>query len=262
MSARICDWCRSPLPAGAAPRTRFCHRKCRQAHWRARAVSLMEGDARPLRVGYFDPPFPGMSRKYYGDESTYGGEVDHRALASLVTRYDGWAISTSESTLSQVLPLFADFPERVRIAPWVKPIGVSSQTRGPHNTWEPVIYKPARLVRPGKRDWLRAMPARGGGSELVGRKPIAFYRWLFELLGMAPQDSFHDLYPGSKMGSRAWAAVSGSGSRRVPSDAPDRETMDRGRGAIGMPPITDEQWERLSLLQERDDHEGRTDGGG
>jgi hypothetical protein len=215
--ARLCLWCRTPLPADAPSRSRFCQKRCRQSHWRARAVSLMEGDDRPRRVGYFDPPYPGFAERLYGDEPTYGGEVDHGELAKLVVRYDGWALSTSAKSLRDVLPLF---PAEARVAAWVKPIGVSGATRGPHSAWEPIIYQPARLVRPGKRDWLRAMPARGGDSELPGRKPRAFYCWLFELLGMAPQDSFADLYPGSKMGSRCWSAVSGSRSRRVPGDAP------------------------------------------
>jgi hypothetical protein len=175
----------------------------------------MEGDDTPRRVGYADPPYPDTAERWYGDEDTFLGEVDHRALLGQLVRYDGWALSTSARALRRVLPLC---PPEARVAAWVKPIGVPRVTRGPHSRWEPVIYVPARLVQPGKRDWLRAMPARGGDSSLPGRKPVAFYRWLFELLGMAPQDSLADLYPGSKMGSRCWAAVSGSRSRRVLGD--------------------------------------------
>ncbi len=214
--ARRCDWCRTPLPDDAPSRTRFCQQRCRQSFWRARAVSLMEGnDGRPRRIGYGDPPYPGMAWRCYGKEANYHGEVDHAALLAVLTRYDGWALSTSSRALRTVLPFC---PPEADVASWVKPIGAPSSARGPCSRWEPVIYVPARRVQPGRRDWLRAMPARGGDSELVGRKPHAFYSWLFELLGMAPGDDFVDLYPGSKMGSRSWRALEQGGSRRVLGD--------------------------------------------
>lgn len=210
MARRICDWCRRPLATGCHPLTRFCNRRCRQAHWRARAVALMEGgDGKPRRIAYADPPYPELAEQCYGDEPNYHGEVDHAALMGVLAGYDGWALSTSMRALREVLPLA---PPEARVAAWVKPIGVSSKTRGPHNRWEPVIYLPARWLQPGKRDWLRATPARGGDSELLGRKPVAFYRWLFGLLGMLPGDHFGDLYPGSQMGSRCWRAINAGGS--------------------------------------------------
>ena len=132
--------------------------------------------ARPLRFAYADPPYPGRARKYYGDQPTFAGEVDHAALiASLTTSYDGWALSTSEDALRWILPLC---PEGARVCPWVKPIGAAPATYGLHNTWEPLIVVQGRRLRPGRRDWLRAMPARGGG-DLPGRKPIAFCAFLF-----------------------------------------------------------------------------------
>ncbi len=180
----------------------------------------MEGADGPRRIGYADPPYPGMARRCYGDQPNYAGEVDHEALVAHLLTFDGWALSTSAKTLRQVLLLC---PPDVGVAAWVKPIGVSSKTRGPHNTWEPVIYRPARLRQPGLRDWIRAMPARGGDSRLLGRKPRRFSLWLFELLGMAPGDAFVDLFPGTEGVSRAWAAASlqASGdevSRRVLGD--------------------------------------------
>jgi hypothetical protein len=87
-----------------------------------------------------------------------------------------------------------------------------------------VIYLPARLRQPGLRDWIRAMPARGGDSRLLGRKPRRFSLWLFELLGMAPGDTFVDLFPGSEDVSRAWAAA----SRGAHGDEPSRRVLDDG----------------------------------
>lgn len=203
--ARRCGWCREPLPATLRPDSLFCGKACRQAAWRARRVSLLEHAEDRLIIAYADPPYPGTARRYYRDQPNFRGEVDHPRLLSLLQHFDGWALSTSEKALRRLLPLC---PEGVRTAPWCKPIGVSRKTRGPHNAWEALIYKPARLVRPGVRDWLSAKPARHGG-DLHGRKPIAYVRWMFQLLGMAPGDCLVDLFPGTGIASNAWAQFSG-----------------------------------------------------
>lgn len=195
---RRCLWCRSLLEQA---QERWCSKKCRQTAWRFRRLSVVEDlDDTPKRLAYADPPYPGLSRKYYRDEPTYAGEVDHVRLLERLATYDGWALSTSAKALRDVLPLC---PPDVRVCSWVKPIGASSRTRGLHNTWEPLIVMPARLRRPGRRDWLSAMPARGGGS-LPGRKPIRFCSWLFGLLGAVPADSLDDLFPGTGVVSRAF----------------------------------------------------------
>lgn len=167
---------------------------------------MEERDACSLRLAYADPPFPGMSG-LYSDQPDFDGEVDHAELVSLLRGYDGWALSTSEKTLARVLALC---PPGVRIGAWVKPIGALPLTRGPHNTWEPVIYSPARRLRPGKRDWLLAQPARGGDSSLIGRKPIAFATWIFGLLGSQPRDALADLFPGSGLVGRCWRECGGA----------------------------------------------------
>jgi len=100
--------------------------------------------------------------------------------------------------------------EDVRTASWVKPHGVSGKTRGTHNAWEPVLYKPARRCQPGRRDWILTPNARKGGSSLPGRKPRKFCTWLFELLGMAAGDELVDKFPGSEMVTRCWRAANGS----------------------------------------------------
>lgn len=190
----------------------YCSRRCRQSGFRLRRrAALGDGWAAPGRFAYADPPYPGLSAKYYGDEPTFAGEVDHRALvASLeASGYAGWALSTSAKALRDVLPLC---PEGARVCAWVKPIGVPTATRGIHSTWEPVIVVGGRQRPPGVRDWLRAMPARFGG-ELMGRKPLAFCAWLFDLLGMAPGDELVDVFPGTGIVGRAWAELSSSADR-------------------------------------------------
>lgn len=220
---RRCRWCRELLSATAPPFQSFCGKACRQSHWRARRVSLMEAtDGRPLRLAYGDPPYPGTSRKYYRDEPTFAGEVDHAALIAELVTYDGWALSTSAKALRFVLPLC---PPETRVASWVKPKGVSRKTRGPHNSWEPVLFVPARRRSPGFPDYLIAHAARHGGT-LPGRKPRRFWAFLFQLLGAAPGDSFDDKFPGTGGGSRHWQAVSAGASSPGQGDSSPMEDAD------------------------------------
>ena len=60
-----------------------------------------------MRFAYADPPYPGQSKRLYGDHPDYAGEVDHTALVDrLVSEYpDGWALSTSVEALRGVLVL-------------------------------------------------------------------------------------------------------------------------------------------------------------
>jgi len=223
VSARLCGWCRTaPL---TDVRAIYCSRRCRQTAFRLRrSAALGDGWATPGRFAYADPPYPGLSAKYYRDESTFAGEVDHRALvASLeASGYAGWALSTSAKALRDVLPLC---PVGARVCAWVKPIGVPTATRGIHSTWEPVIVVGGRQRPPGVRDWLRAMPARFGG-ELMGRKPLAFCAWLFDLLGLQPGDELVDASPGALR----------NGSGEVPSSeySTDASPMPTADGSAGV----------------------------
>lgn len=202
--ARFCGWCSRQLIATTS-KARFCSQVCRQWAFRIRRRhQVSTHNAKPLKIAYADPPYPGMSARFYKGQSSYAGEVDHAALiSSLVDRFDGWALSTGAYALRDILPLC---PPQARICAWVKPIGAFPKTYGLHNTWEPLIVVPGRALRPGKRDWLAAQPARNGG-ELPGRKPLAFCGWLFDCLGMLPGDHFEDLFPGSGIVGRAWAEI-------------------------------------------------------
>ncbi len=205
-----CSWCRRDLEA-TTTRRRFCGQRCRQAAFRLRRSSeTLERTSRPLVFAYADPPYPGFAKKLYRRR-----EVDHRALLRSLelSDYAGWALSTSARALREILPLC---PERARVCAWVKPIGVSSKTRGLHNTWEPVIVVPGRELEPGVRDWFSAQPARGNGT-LCGRKPLAFCSWLFRALGMLQGDQLVDLFPGTGIVSRAWKELAGE---KVPSLTP------------------------------------------
>jgi hypothetical protein len=216
LQERRCVWCRQELGATAKPTARFCGQRCRQTAFRLRRRRQTEADAEgPMSFAYADPPYPGMARRFYANQPTFAGEVDHaKLIASLRTSYDGWALSTSAAALRDVLPLC---PAGARVCPWVKPHGASPLTYGIHNCWDPVIVVGGRRRRPGVRDWLSALPARGGGT-LPGRKPIAFCAWLFDLLGMAAGDSLDDLFPGTGVVSAAWREASAvAGRRGLPS---------------------------------------------
>lgn len=214
---RQCAWCRSGL-LSTTPSARFCGRRCRQAAFRLRRRGCLSGpgDDGPLRFAYADPPYPGTARRFYRDQPDYAGEVDHAALIATLLRggYAGWALSTSARALRDVLPLC---PPGARVCAWVKPHGASPLTFGIHNCWEPLIVVSGRHRRPGIRDWLSALPARGGGN-LPGRKPIAFCSWLFRLLGMQPGDELVDLFPGTGIVTAAWRELSSRSSATSPND--------------------------------------------
>jgi len=202
---KLCAWCRTKPVED--PRARFCGRKCRQAAWRLRRRRTTDAQQdRPMVMAYADPPYVGLAAKYYRDEPTFAGEVDHAALISSLeaSGYDGWALSASAKSLRQLLPLC---PPEARVCAWIKPIGACPLTYGLHSLWEPLIVVSGRRLRPGVSDVLRAQPARGGGS-LPGRKPIAFASWLFDCLGLLPGDRIVDIFPGTGVIGRAWDELS------------------------------------------------------
>lgn len=153
---------------------------------------------------YVDPPYPGESKRHYGNHPDYAGEVDHAALiASLVSDYpDGWALSTKSTALRDLLPLC---PPTVRVAAWVKPFASFKPGVNPAYAWEPVIFSGGRKRDRSVntvRDWVSACITLQRGTH--GAKPDAFCYWLFTLLGMQRGDTLVDLYPGSGAVSDAW----------------------------------------------------------
>lgn len=214
-----CRWCLEALAPGRRADAQFCPGEaCRQAAYRVRKRWKVEvSNGRPRRFGYADPPFPGLAKRRYGGEPDYAGEVD---LAELIPRldreYDGWALSTSAAAVLRVGPLC---PDAVRPCAWVKPIAPSPRSFGLHNTWEVLLVKPGRRLRPATRDFLIAQPARGG---LPGTcpfpKPEEFCVWLFRVLGMQPGDALDDLYPGSGIVSACWREISRQPSSGSASD--------------------------------------------
>jgi hypothetical protein len=126
-----------------------CSVRCRQARHRfTRTVGQGVARGRPPRLAYADPPYPGNAHLYRGHRD-YAGEVDHAALITHLTTYDGWALSTSAPALPAVLALC---PPGVRVAAWHKGAR-TTPSRHPLNAWEPVLLSRRALdedrPRPG-----------------------------------------------------------------------------------------------------------------
>lgn len=246
---RICAWCRGPIRAAARRDAITCSTSCRQARNRfVQGVGTpppVEG-GHPLRLAYADPPYPGLSRRYYSEHRDYAGEVDHAELvASLAADYDGWALSTSAAALPAILPLC---PPGVRVAAWHRGER-PTRSRGPLNGWEPVLFAGGRLhvsrgstsdasavveLDASRPDRAHVGDRHATGSDasglprrvdslvyrpgarttdpgrVVGAKPAVFIRWVFDLLGALPGDEFVDVFPGSGGVGRAWEMYAGA----------------------------------------------------
>lgn len=237
---RVCAWCRGQIPATARRDALCCSVRCRQARHRftrtvGRAGAVAPG--RALRLAYADPPYPGNAR-LYRDHPDYGGEVDHAALIARLTGYDGWALSTSATALPAVLALC---PPGVRVAAWHRGER-PTHSYGPLNAWEPVIYHGGRPGDASGTATARRVDSLVHGvapmttlpGRVIGTKPAAFCRWVFDLLGAAPGDTLDDLFPGSGAVTRAWHAY--TGGHPDPSPEAPRDASHRARGDASRQP--------------------------
>ncbi len=151
-----------------------------------------------MKIAYADPPYLGCAHRYPEKQ-----EVDHRELIErLCQEYDCWALSSSSNSLKFILTFC---PDDVRIAAWVKPFCSFKPNVNPAYAWEPVIFWHPRSrarAEPTVRDWVSANITLRKG--IVGAKPPEFCFWLFNLLGMQPDDEFHDLFPGTGIVTECW----------------------------------------------------------
>ena len=172
-----------------------------------------------MRAAYADPPYPGNGHRY-----EHGKEVNHRILINwLDNEFESWALSTGSRSLQDVLALC---PPGVRVCPWVKPYWGLRYNVRIQWAWEPVIVKSSRTglstaaIKSGRarwvKDWLETLPTgryftKGGGQapaqRILGEKPAAFCRWVFELLGLEPGDELVDVFPGSGAVMEAFEGV-------------------------------------------------------
>lgn len=174
-----------------------------------------------MRLAYADPPYPGKANRYPENE-----EVDHQALIERLAEYDGWALSTDETSLQYVLGLC---PPKVRVLAWCRP-NCSPFYPFPFAAWEPVICVPAR---PRDMDAVRSyaeITTVGGHMEREnyrGQKPRAFCEWIIRCLGAKPEDTLDDLFPGSGVMGDAFDRFCRQGTLAVPEHHrnPGRKAM-------------------------------------
>ncbi len=221
-----CDWCAKPLPPRSRRDRKTCSKSCRQARHRFRIGQASRDDRlRPMRFAYADPPYPGLSRKYYNDREVSPARIVSHLEAG---PYDGWALSTSSRALQDVLSLC---PRGVRVGVWVRPTRRIRAT-APLRAWEPVIFSGGRPLEPVVQDLCDVLTWGGRQHShpgaLVGMKPAAFCEWVFRMLGAVVGDVLDDIYPGSGAVGRAWRLYQGTATP-APSDIPSRlqESMNR-----------------------------------
>jgi hypothetical protein len=146
-----------------------------------------------MQIAYADPPYIGQAKKHYGSEAK---EVNHSLLIDHLQKFDGWALSCSSPSLKEILPLC---PDQVRVCAWVKPFASFKPNVTLAYTWEPILMVPARKRScdlPTVRDYVSCNITLK--RDISGAKPEGFCFWLFEALGMWKDDTFFDLFPGSK----------------------------------------------------------------
>jgi hypothetical protein len=173
-----------------------------------RDVSRVDELLQARRLAYADPPYPGKAH-YYRGHPDYAGEVDHGELLSRLATYDGWALSTSARSLPAVLALAVAQDLEVRVAAWVRGPRPRATARHALSAWEPVIYLPvaSSSTRSARRvDVLThgVSPMHTLPTRVIGAKPAAFCRWVFDLVGATPTDTLDDLYPGSGIVGKTW----------------------------------------------------------
>lgn len=157
-----------------------------------------------MRFAYADPPYLGMGKRYDHPESAVYDTIDghHALIRRLYDEFpDGWAYSLSSTSLRALLPLCR---EDVRVGAWVKPWCSFKPGVNPAYAWEPVIWRGGRKRQrrePKVRDWVSVVAHQSG---FFGSKPPEFCWWLFNSLGMQPEDDFVDMFPGSNAVGRAW----------------------------------------------------------
>ena len=164
-----------------------------------------------MRFAYADPPYPGHTkRKLYAADPNCA-EVNHRILFGYLCDEfpDGWALSTSSSTLHGVLPLA---PRETRVMAWTKTFASFKPGVNPGYAWEPLLVLGGRKLGrdiPTVRDWVACRITLKKGCP--GAKPPEFCRWLFSVLGAEIGDELADIFPGSGAVSAEWERFQAQG---------------------------------------------------
>jgi hypothetical protein len=173
---------------------------------------------RKMRFAYADPPYLGRGEYYraqHPDAMSWNDPETHCALIERLQADfpDGWVLSLSERSLRTILPMC---PPEARVGAWITDRARYAGKAVPvRKHFEPVIFMGGRPYSDtGNRaaDFIITKQERQpagqpryamvkqdirAGKIFVGKKPAAFARWVFELLGLAAGDELVDLFPGS-----------------------------------------------------------------
>jgi len=121
-------------------------------------------------------------------------------------------------------------PPGVRVAAWHRG-ELPTASAWPLHAWEPVIYCGGRQLSHDAGDSRRVDSIVCGAAALttlpgrvIGAKPAAVCRWIFDLLGAGPGGTLDDLFPGSGAVSRAWTAFTDPSHQARADASPSRQT--------------------------------------
>ncbi len=161
-----------------------------------------------VKLAFADPPYLGCCGLYdhfHGDDGRCWDELaTHEALlCRLEDEFDGWAYCMTSQSLSSIAPLVPS----ARVAAWVKPFAAYKANVRIAYTWEPVLFVPGRdrskEGAPVGRDHLAEPITLKKG--LTGAKPVAFCRWVLDLMGFIEGDELADLFSGTGVMARVAA---------------------------------------------------------
>jgi hypothetical protein len=121
--------------------------------------------------------------------------------------YDGFILHTSSPALFKVEKILRNHAIfDYRVMPWVKPFAAYKKNVSVAYAWEPVIIKACRKPvvshRVVMRDFISCPITLKKG--LVGAKPPPVIRWAFEMVGLEPEDTLDDLFPGTGIVRTIW----------------------------------------------------------
>ena len=155
-----------------------------------------------MKFAIADPPYIGLSVKFYGDQHPEAAVYDtiegHRALIErLCDEFaDGWCLCLHSPSLRTILPMC---PDDVRVMSWVKPFCSFKPDVRVAYAWEPVIVRGGRPFDGREidtvRDWVSANASMMKG--FPSAKPPKLVRQMLAWLNAEPSDEIVDLFPGS-----------------------------------------------------------------
>lgn len=153
-----------------------------------------------MKFAYADPPYFGLAHFYKNLHPDWEIWNDIKTHANLIQRLcdeysDGWALSLSEKTLKNILPLC---PDDCRVLAWIKPWSSFKPSVKLAYSWEPIILRGGRK-RTRNQDtlhsWVVANMAMQKG--LRGAKPTEVFDYVLRCLNVRAGDIVDDLFPGT-----------------------------------------------------------------